>query len=269
LVIDAEIRDLIPPPSAAEEAELERQLLAEGCRDPLVVWAGRRILLDGHTRLRLCLKHGLPFRVTEVHLPNREAAVAWVLARQGGRRNLSAEWRAYLRGRHYLRDRRAPGGTGANQHCAPWAGQNEHAAPSVLRRLAALYRVGQATLRRDARFAADVDALVAHCGAEVKGWALAADARLTRRDVAKLALLGPADQRQVMEQLRRDGRVSWPEEDDGERRLTVPASPPALARALLERLGRQRAVELARALVEALGPTDDATPLLPRGRRRS
>jgi hypothetical protein len=243
-VIDEEIRDLVPPPSAAEEAELERQLLAEGCREPLVAWAGRNILLDGHTRRRLCLKHGLPFRVTEVDLPDREAAVAWVLARQGGRRNLTAEGRAYLRGRHYLRDKRAPGGTGANQHGAPQAhsatcAPEAHSAPWAL--------------RRDAHFAAEVDALVAHCGAEVKGWVLSQDARLSRRDVARLALLGPDDQRRVIEQVRRDGRAAWAEDGDGgARRMTVPVATPALARALLERLGRQRVVELAQALVEAL-----------------
>jgi hypothetical protein len=40
LTIDPEFRALIPPLTAGEQAQLEANLLAEGCRDPLVVWAG-------------------------------------------------------------------------------------------------------------------------------------------------------------------------------------------------------------------------------------
>ena len=37
--IDNEFKSLIPPLSAEERAQLEANLLADGCRDPLVVWA--------------------------------------------------------------------------------------------------------------------------------------------------------------------------------------------------------------------------------------
>jgi ParB-like chromosome segregation protein Spo0J len=40
LVIDQEFRTLIPSLTVEEQAQLEANLLAEGCRDPLVVWAG-------------------------------------------------------------------------------------------------------------------------------------------------------------------------------------------------------------------------------------
>jgi len=40
IVIDNEFRGLIPPLTTEERAQLEENLLAEGCRDPLVVWAG-------------------------------------------------------------------------------------------------------------------------------------------------------------------------------------------------------------------------------------
>ena len=36
--IDSEFQALIPPLSAEERAQLEANLLADGCRDPLVVW---------------------------------------------------------------------------------------------------------------------------------------------------------------------------------------------------------------------------------------
>lgn len=36
--IDSEFQALIPPLSAEERAQLEANLLADECRDPLVVW---------------------------------------------------------------------------------------------------------------------------------------------------------------------------------------------------------------------------------------
>ena len=45
--IDSEFQALIPPLSAKELAQLEVNLLADGCRDPLVVWGNTHI--DGHT----------------------------------------------------------------------------------------------------------------------------------------------------------------------------------------------------------------------------
>jgi hypothetical protein len=120
-------------------------------------------------------------------------------------------------------------------------------------RLAAELKIDSRTLQRDAQFATDVDLITAHCGEEVKDWILSRDARLTRRDVAHLALLGPADQRQAIAQLRREGHITWSDglEDDA-RRITVPVQPEALAGALLRRLGPERAAAVLQALMEVL-----------------
>jgi hypothetical protein len=45
-------------------ADLEQKLLREGCIDPLRIWKGTGILLDGHHRLVLCQKHGEGFERT-------------------------------------------------------------------------------------------------------------------------------------------------------------------------------------------------------------
>lgn len=105
LTIDPEFRTLIPPLTGEEQAQLEANLLAEGCRDPLVVWAGEPpadaahrcqvawvrqlplgtmleqvswlcpacgetrqqpyVLLDGYHRDEICQKHGLTFTIME------------------------------------------------------------------------------------------------------------------------------------------------------------------------------------------------------------
>jgi hypothetical protein len=92
--VDAEFRALIPPPSAGERAALESSLIAEGCRDALVVWNG--ILLDGHTRLAICKKHQIEYRTVEIELSGRSAAKEWLVRNQLGRRNLTPFGRAEL-----------------------------------------------------------------------------------------------------------------------------------------------------------------------------
>ncbi len=110
LTIDPEFQALISPLTAEEQAQLEANLLAEGCREPLVVWPGELpvdaahpcqepwryqrplegladkvtwlcptcgktrqlpyVLLDGHHRHPICQAQGLGFAIVE--------APAWV-----------------------------------------------------------------------------------------------------------------------------------------------------------------------------------------------
>ncbi len=57
IVIDSEFAALIPPLTDDEFNRLEQSILAEGCRDALVLWGN--ILIDGHNRYRICTKHRL------------------------------------------------------------------------------------------------------------------------------------------------------------------------------------------------------------------
>jgi len=54
LRIDAEFQKLIPPLSKEEQDQLEEDIVAHGCLDPLKVWAGQDIILDGHHRYAIC-----------------------------------------------------------------------------------------------------------------------------------------------------------------------------------------------------------------------
>lgn len=95
-IIDVEFRDLIPPSTDDERTLLKERLVAEGCRDALVVWAETNILLDGHNRLAICEETGVGYRVAPKSLPSRAAAREWILRNQLARRNLSAIQRAEL-----------------------------------------------------------------------------------------------------------------------------------------------------------------------------
>lgn len=86
-IIDPEFAAVLRPLDSDEFAALEASIVAEGCRDPLVVWAGRGVLLDGHHRLAICERHGLPYETREIDLPDRDAAICWIILNQEGRRN--------------------------------------------------------------------------------------------------------------------------------------------------------------------------------------
>jgi len=144
--IDKVFAALIPPLSKDEYAQLEQSVLAEGCREPLIVWKGKNILLDGHNRLSICRQHNLPFKMNALEFPDREAAEAFILKNQLGRRNLSGEAASYLRGKRYLSEKQSHGGERKKANATD---QNDRL--DTAKRLAEEYKVGEATIRRDGR----------------------------------------------------------------------------------------------------------------------
>lgn len=98
--IDNEFESLIPPLSAEEFEQLERNVVKEGVRDPLVVWPqedGADLLIDGHNRWKIVVKHGgIPFDLKKMKFSSRDEAKRWIILNQFGRRNLSAYDRSLL-----------------------------------------------------------------------------------------------------------------------------------------------------------------------------
>jgi len=92
--IDPDFQSLIPPLSTEERTQLEANLIADGCRDPLVLWG--TILVDGHNRYEICARLGIDFDVVQREFTDREDAIQWIIRNQFGRRNLSAFVRAEL-----------------------------------------------------------------------------------------------------------------------------------------------------------------------------
>ena len=92
VVIDVEFQGLIPPLAESEFMRLERKILAEGCTERLKVWrhGGQDVLIDGHNRLEICRKHGIPFDVEPVELKDRGAVKRWMIENQLGRRNANS-----------------------------------------------------------------------------------------------------------------------------------------------------------------------------------
>ncbi|NUQ72075.1 MAG: hypothetical protein HUU21_00650 [Polyangiaceae bacterium] len=203
MLIDEELKALIPRLSPEELAQLEQNILAEGCRDKLVVWddGPHRRLLDGHNRLDICTRHDRKYEVDVVPLRDREAAIQWVLKHQLGRRNLSPEALSYLRGRLYIGAKRQGARTDLT------SGQIAQKS-TTSEQLAAPHKVDEKTIRRDAKFAEEIDELAAVCGAEIKQEVLARNARITRKDVKPLLTLLPSSRERVIAAVREGAKAS-------------------------------------------------------------
>jgi len=94
LTIDPEFKQLIPPLTELEYQQLEANLLADGCRDPLVVWNG--VLIDGHNRYEICNRHDKPFDTVAMDFSGRGEVLLWIIRNQLGRRNLNVFTRGEL-----------------------------------------------------------------------------------------------------------------------------------------------------------------------------
>ncbi len=106
--VNEELKAYIEPMTPEEYEALERSILAEGCRDALVLWGN--ILIDGHHRHTICQKHGLPFQtVQHPNFRSMDDVHLWMIDQHLGRRSLSVFQRGVLalRKRDILTTRRA------------------------------------------------------------------------------------------------------------------------------------------------------------------
>jgi hypothetical protein len=113
--INPKFRSLIPPLAPEELAQLEANIRADGCRDPLVTWRG--VLIDGHNRYDICTRHGIKFETVEMEFADEEAALDWMDANQLGRRNLAPDSRTYIIGRRVARAEKHKGGRPSKNPC--------------------------------------------------------------------------------------------------------------------------------------------------------
>lgn len=156
ITIDHEFRSQIPPASPEELAELESDILEHGIRDPLVIWAGQRILLDGHNRYEISQRHRLTFQTVEYEFPDRTAAADFIDRNQLGRRNLTPDQMSLIRGRRYERLKGKPGQIVPRGRCEKDIVPGPNATARILGRE---HGVGQSTIGKDAQFARAVETL--------------------------------------------------------------------------------------------------------------
>lgn len=170
LKINKDFRDLICPLNRNEYLQLEANLLADGCRAPIVVWQG--VIVDGHNRYEICTRHGIPFAILEMDFFDREEAIAWICNNQLGRRNISEETRKFLIGKQYEAEKLSASHrnvTGINQHSgkdgAPditiiaKPSSTMHGAHTTANRIAQENHLSHATVQKYAQFARAVETI--------------------------------------------------------------------------------------------------------------
>ncbi len=147
LKIDEGLKAYIDPLTPDEHESLERSILAEGCRDSLVVWGD--LLIDGHNRYGICRKHGLPFNTVQAtQFKNMDDVHLWMIDQHLGRRSVSDFQRGVLalRKREIIAERRAAAAAAVNaakaaqpaSEQAPWEGDTD---PVVAEALASVAKV--------------------------------------------------------------------------------------------------------------------------------
>ncbi|MBB3227832.1 pyruvate/2-oxoglutarate dehydrogenase complex dihydrolipoamide acyltransferase (E2) component [Luteibacter sp. Sphag1AF] len=95
IVVIEKLKAYIDPLTPEEHEALEASILAEGCRDALVLWGD--VLVDGHNRYGICKKHGLPFQtVQNTRFQSMDDVHLWMIDQHLGRRSVSDFQRGVL-----------------------------------------------------------------------------------------------------------------------------------------------------------------------------
>ena len=89
LIIDPELKDLLPPLTDEEYKQLEKNIVENGFdrNFPIMEWHG--YIADGHNRYSICRKHNIEPMIGTLAYNTKEEVMEWMLDIQLGRRNLS------------------------------------------------------------------------------------------------------------------------------------------------------------------------------------
>ena len=209
LEIDQQFKNLIHPLSRKEYQQLEENLLADGCRDPIVIWDG--FIIDGHNRYEICMKHEIPFATVEKSFSCREEAIAWICANQLGRRNISEETRRYLIGKQYETTKiasRVKNPMGNNQYFRSGSGIIDHGSGqySTKRRtadeIAQANRIAAGTVEKYAVYSRAVDT-IAEKDPEIVPKILSGQYKIAHNSIVELSKLSSDDIKKVDQKIQR------------------------------------------------------------------
>lgn len=96
LIIDEELQSFTAPLTNDEFKGLEEDIIRDGVRNPIIVWAGHDVIVDGYSRYKICTKHEIPFDVLEMEFGDKADVIDFMYHEQMGRRNLTPGQKAML-----------------------------------------------------------------------------------------------------------------------------------------------------------------------------
>lgn len=193
LKIDKEFQGIIPPLSSDEFRQLEANIIADGCREPLTIWDST--IIDGHHRYAICQGHSIHFKVNPMKFDTREDAIIWICQNQRGRRNVTEEQRTYLLGRESEANKKK---RGRISNCA----QNE---PNFKKGrtaeiLAEKYGVARETVKRSEQFSKGVDA-IAEISPAAKQKILSGQSGATKTIIREARRMEPEQVKELAQQI--------------------------------------------------------------------
>jgi hypothetical protein len=169
LTILPELQALIPELQKNEYAQLEANIRNEGCRDALLIWQTTQgmidgtnndgpvnVLIDGHNRYSICKTHTIDFKVMLREFPSLEAVRDFMIDNQLGRRNLTPEQTAYLRGLKYRNERL---NAGRPVQDGDPTESDHNLGQRTQDRLAKEFKVSPRTIQRDRDYSEGIDKL--------------------------------------------------------------------------------------------------------------
>ncbi|MCL2403446.1 MAG: hypothetical protein FWC86_04380, partial [Coriobacteriia bacterium] len=197
IIIDEELKYLLPQLSEETFAALEANILEHGLRDALVLWEGEEgsILIDGHNRYEVIKKHDLPFSVVYMNFSSKDEVIVWMIKTQIARRNLTQMQHTLFRGMHYEAEKRIQGTQNqyvqkANSETESEKGHSDPFHSSTASRLGEKYKVSPRTIKRDAQAAAGIIA-IGEVSSPAKIKVLEESTDITRKQLRDLATAKP------------------------------------------------------------------------------
>ena len=216
IIVDPRFRDKIPKLNPEEYRQLEENILSDGeIRDPLILWRGYNILIDGHNRWKIYQAHSdvLPFPgVRELPFEDENAAVDWMLMNQLGRRNLNEMQITALRGQLYKTMKKAVGAPQGNKNAEKQCTQNGNIESDEPRRvseqMANRLGIGKNTVIRAEQFLDGLDAAEAVVPG-FKDEILSGQTKARQADIAELRKAEPEQIPERVEEIRKP-KVTFP-----------------------------------------------------------
>lgn len=214
LMIDETLKQLIPPLSPAEYKQLEDELLNEGCREPIRIW--NNIIIDGHNRYEICLRHGLGFKTQSMQLTDINDAMAWICATHIGRRNITEATRRYLIGKRYESEKAVgvlhSGGENppVSGNAAAPADWEQSACKGLITRTSKKigneYQLAHSTVEKYGAYSRAIDALT-KSNQEIVPLILSGQTKISYKNVIELAKLPVWELRYISKRLIQNDRV--------------------------------------------------------------
>lgn len=222
IIVDPRFRDKIPRPSEEERRRLEENILKDGLvRDPLVLWKGTNILVDGHNRWDIIQKHPeIPYTTIEQEFENEWDVVAWICRNQLGRRNISKVVYDKLIQEEYEAVQRIPGGDHKSEEFKNQSGETPHLddkTPKTRKIIAEEHGITEQAVRSAVEFGRGLDAADA-VAPGFKDEILSGDISAKKQEIAEMRKMKPEQIAEKVEEIRNPApKVKFPSNRGGSR----------------------------------------------------